>query len=59
MKSFREFDEVRKILKRDYKIEFEELANKFRDGYWVFENITDDRDIRCVVTRVEHYSTLP
>ena len=60
MKSFREFDEVREILKRDYKIEFEELANKFINGYyWVFENITDDRDIRCVVYSVEHYSTLP
>ena len=60
IKSFREFDEVREILKRDYKIEFEELAAKFINGYyWVFENITDDRDIRCVVYSVEHYSTLP
>jgi hypothetical protein len=60
IKSFREFDEVREILKRDYKIEFEELANKFINGYyWMFENITDDRDIRCVVYSVEHYSTLP
>lgn len=60
MKSFREFDEVRKILKRDYKIEFEELAAKFINGcYWIFDNITDDRDIKCVVYSVEHYSTLP
>lgn len=60
MKSFREFDDVRKILKRDYKIEFEELAAKFINGYyWSFDNITDDRDIKCVVYAVEHYSTLP
>jgi hypothetical protein len=60
IKSFREFDEVRKILKRDYKIEFEELSAKFIDGYyWEFNNITDDRDIKCVVYSVEHYSTLP
>lgn len=60
IKSFREFDEVRKILKRDYKLEFEELAAKFINGfYWVFDNITDNRDIKCVVYAVEHYSTLP
>lgn len=60
MKSFREFDEVRQILKRDYKIEFEEQTSKFINGYyWSFNNITDDRDIKCVVYSVEHYSTLP
>lgn len=60
MKSFQEFDEVRQILKRDYKLEFEELSTKFIDGYyWTFDNITDDRDIKCVVYSVEHYSTLP
>ena len=60
MKSFREFDEVRQILKRDYKIEFEEQTSKFINGYyWSFDNITDDRNIKCVVYAVEHYSTLP
>lgn len=60
MKSFREFDEVRQILKRDYKLEFQELADKFINGYyWQFDNITDDRDIKCVVYSLEYYRTLP
>ena len=60
MKSLKEFDDVRKSLNRDYKIEFEEQTSKFINGYyWSFSNITDGRDIRCVVYAVEHYSTLP
>lgn len=46
-------DKVRTKIKENYGIEFEELSSKFYNGWWMFDNITDDRDIRLIVERID------
>ena len=58
--SLKELDEVRKILKRDYGIEFEDKSSNFvNNWYWKFRNITNNKDIILVIYEVKHYSLLP
>lgn len=52
--NFSEFDDVRKLIKEKYNLEFTEFATSFcGSGYQVFNNITDDRDIKLVIDRVD------
>lgn len=46
-------DKVRAMIKERHSIEFEELSAKFYNGYWKFDNITDNRDIYLIVERVD------
>lgn len=53
IRTMRDLDKVRGIIKKYHNIEFEELSSRFFNGYWEFMNITDDRDITLVVERVD------
>lgn len=54
IESFSELDDVRKLLKERYNLEFSTYCTKFYgSGYQEFNNVTDDRDITLVVERVE------
>lgn len=46
-------DKVRTKIKENYGIEFEELSSSFHNGWWRFNNVTDDRDINLIVERVD------
>ena len=48
-----DLDKARDIIKEIHGVEFEELSSRFFNGYWEFNNITDDRDITLVVERVD------
>ena len=45
-------DKIRVYIKQKYGIEFEELSANFISGWWLFDNITDDRDISLVVESI-------
>lgn len=52
--SHSELDDVRKLVKEKYNLEFSEYATSFcSSGLMVFSNITDDRDISLVIERVD------
>lgn len=53
IKHFDNLDKVRAIIKERHNVEFEQLSSRFTSCYWEFNNITDDRDIRLVVERVD------
>lgn len=46
-------DKVRTKIKENYGIEFEELSSNFYNAWWMFDNVTDDRDIHLIVERVD------
>lgn len=46
-------DKVRTKIKENYGIEFEEYSFNFYNGWWRFDNVTDDRDIHLIVERVD------
>lgn len=48
-----DLDKVRALIKENHDIEFEKLSSRFYDGWWQFDNITDNRDIKLVVERVD------
>lgn len=52
--SVNDLDEVRRIVKNRYGLEFEELASCFRDGWLKFSNVTDNRDAALIVERVNY-----
>ena len=45
-------DKVRVYIKQKYNIEFEALAAHSTSDWWLFNNVTDDRDISLVVETV-------
>lgn len=53
IKSMDNLDEARRRIKDMYGVEFEDKSARFHDGYWVFANITDDRDINLAVERID------
>lgn len=53
IKHIDDLDKVRAMIKKNHDIEFEELSSRFHDGWWKFENITDNRDIKLIVERVD------
>lgn len=50
--SVNDLDKVRQIVKDKYGLEFEELSSHFRDGWLLFSNVTDNRDVALLVERV-------
>lgn len=48
-----DLDKVRAKIKEHHNVEFEELSARFHDGWWKFDNITDNRDIHLIVERVD------
>lgn len=46
-------DKIRDKIKERCNIEFEEKSTYFTNGYWKFDNITDDRDIYLIVELVD------
>lgn len=55
--SIRKDDEIRKRIKRNYQIEFEELASRWAPNYWEFKNMTDDRDVTLVIEKTTFEDT--
>lgn len=53
IKHIDDLDKVRTMIKERHSIEFEELSANFYNGYWKFDNITDNRDIHLIVERVD------
>ena len=53
--NIREDAQIRKQIKKDYSIEFEELSSRWIPGHWEFSNITDDRDVTLCITKTEYY----
>lgn len=50
---FDDLDKVRTTIKEKYNIEFEQLSSSSNSHRQVFNNITDDRDIRLVIERIK------
>jgi hypothetical protein len=50
-------DGIRKRIKRNYQIEFEELSSRWTSNYWEFKNITDDRDVTLVIEKTTFEDT--
>lgn len=46
-------DKVPTKIKENYGIEFEEVSSSFYNSLWIFDNVTDDRDIRLIVERID------
>lgn len=46
-------DKVRDKIKERCNIEFEENSAYCTNGYWKFDNITDDRDIYLIVELID------
>lgn len=46
---------IRNQIKEQYQIEFEELASRQTSSYWVFNNITDDKDVKLVIEKTTQY----
>lgn len=44
---------VRKLCKERYGLEFEDLSSKWTPNTWEFQNITDERDIKLFVERID------
>ena len=57
LRSIRNDDGIRKRIKRDYQIEFEELSSRWTPNYWEFKNITDDRDVTLVIEKTTFEDT--
>jgi len=53
IKHIDDLNKVRAMIKEHHSIEFEELSANFYNGYWKFDNITDNRDIHLIVERVD------
>lgn len=53
IKHIDDLDKIRAKIKEQHHVEFEELSSRFHDGYWKFDNITDNRDIYLIVERVD------
>lgn len=53
IKHMSDLDKARDIIEKIHGIKFEELSSRFFNGYWEFNNITDNRDITLVVERVD------
>lgn len=50
---FDDLDKVRTTIKKKYNIEFEQFSSSSNSHRQVFNNITDDRDIRLVIERIK------
>lgn len=46
-------DKVRAMIKKNHDIEFEDKSSQSYNGWWKFDNITDNRDIKLIVERVD------
>lgn len=54
IESFRDLPIIRKRIKEEHNLEFENLSAKWIDGYyWKYDNITDNRDIKLIVYKTE------
>lgn len=53
VKHIDDVDKVRTLIKENHGIEFEKRTSRFYIDYWCFDNITDDRDIKLIVERVD------
>lgn len=53
IKHIDDLDKVRATIKKNHDIEFEDKSSQFYNGWWCFDNITDNRDIKLVVERVD------
>lgn len=53
IKSIDDLDKVRAIIRNNNGIEFEDRPSRFYNGWWCFDNITDNRDIKLIVERVD------
>lgn len=52
IKSMSDLDKSRSIIKEKTGLGFEELSSSFSNGYWKFDNITDNQDVYLIVERV-------
>lgn len=52
IKHMDDLDKVRTKIKECHGIEFERIAAHVYYGWWQFDNVTDDRDIKLIVERV-------
>ena len=52
IKHIDDLDKIRAIIKDNHGIEFEDKSYRFYNGWWCFDNITDNRDIKLIVERV-------
>lgn len=48
-----DLDKVRAMIRDNHGVEFEDKCSHFYNGWWCFDNITDDRDIKMIVERVD------
>lgn len=46
-----DLNKVRTMIKEKYGIEFEERSVRSTSGWWKFDNITDNKDIKLIVER--------
>lgn len=53
IKHIDDLDKARALIKKNHGIEFEKLSSCSYNGWWKFDNITDNRDIKLVVERVD------
>ena len=53
IKHIDELDKVRAMIRDNHDIEFEDKSSRFYNGWWCFDNITDNRDIKLIVERVD------
>lgn len=53
IKNMSDLGKVRATIMKNYDIKFENLSSSFCNGWWLFENITDNRDIKLIVERVD------
>lgn len=53
IKHIDDLDKVRVMIRDNHGIEFEDKSSQFYNGWWRFDNITDNRDIKLIVERVD------
>lgn len=52
IKSIDDLDKVRAMIRDNNGIEFDDKPSHFYNGWWCFDNITDNRDIKLIVELV-------